>query len=95
MARETQQPKHTPPTPGPWDVLESNCSNLAHVEAADGFAVCSIPKKRLADAFLIAAAPDLLAACELLAAWDRGEADISDACSAARAAIARAKGSTP
>lgn len=45
------------------------------------------------DAQLISAAPDLLEACQLLAAWDRSNGDIellSDACSKARAAIAKA-----
>ena len=57
-------------TPGPWGVLPSNNSTLAHVETQEGttaeqgqgFTVCSIPKKRINDAELIARAPELLAA---------------------------------
>lgn len=55
-------------TPGPWGVLPSNNGTLAHVETQEGttaeqgqgFTVCSIPKKRIHDANLIAAAPELL-----------------------------------
>lgn len=51
-----------------------------------------------ANARLIAAAPDLLAACQLLADWDASPNDdndverLSNAASAARAAIAKATG---
>lgn len=42
-----------PITTLPWELLPGARSNLAHIEAGDaGFhaAVCSIPKKRMADA---------------------------------------------
>ena len=40
-----------PATPLPWNMQDGGRSNLAHVEAeADGAQVCSINKKRVADA---------------------------------------------
>lgn len=59
-------------TPGPWGVLPSNNSSLAHVETQEGtaaeqgqgFTVCSIPKKRIDDAEFIAhAREDIPALC--------------------------------
>jgi hypothetical protein len=92
-------------TPGPWQVMD-NSRTLLHVERQeDGEAVCSVPrgKKGAANASLIAAAPDLLAALKALRgdSWrhtvDWGPRDerhaIEEQCDAA---IAKAEGtSTP
>lgn len=56
-------------TPGPWDSLESNNSNFIHVEQyGTGEQICTVNKgnreQRLANAYLIAAAPCLLEALE-------------------------------
>lgn len=56
-------------TPGPWDFVESR--TLIHVETridnpvGAGIHVCSLPKTAVANAHLIAAAPDLLAALKM------------------------------
>lgn len=53
-------------TPGPWTLLEAARSNLIHIETDEGcsdgqgIAICSLPKSKIGDAQLIAAAPDLL-----------------------------------
>ena len=81
-------------TPGPW------CANqdCIEIDGPEGprdvtLAVVLQPDNAAADARLIAAAPDLLAACEellvYLGDWDDME---NDTCAAARKAIAKAKG---
>ena len=46
--------KHNPATPLPWNMQDGGRSNLAHVEReSDGAQVCSINKKRVADAAYI------------------------------------------
>jgi hypothetical protein len=55
-------------TPGPWNVMMARTLNHVETDASApvaGVAICSLPKKQIADALLIAAAPDLLAACDL------------------------------
>ena len=92
-------------TPGPWQAEAPKYS--AHVAAAiwrDGVRLAQVDRRpkaneseEMANARLIAAAPDLLAACQKLAEWDlsRGGAVgarlISEACSWARAALAKAQ----
>lgn len=47
--------KHQPATPLPWNMQDGGRSNLAHVEREDnGEQVCSINKRRVADAAYIA-----------------------------------------
>ena len=69
-------------TRGPWTVLESNNSNLIHIESRHenhyGELVATANKgkkeQRLANAQLISASPDLLYACkELLSLWEEFE----------------------
>jgi len=57
-------------TAGPWDVMEGK--TLLHIETATmndgkpcGMPVCSIPKKRRADARAISAVPDLISAIRI------------------------------
>lgn len=56
-------------TPGPWNVMPSKRSSLLHIEtdltchAGAGIPICSVPGNHMANALLIAAAPDLLIAC--------------------------------
>jgi hypothetical protein len=80
-------------TPGPWIAKRMPCQTGKHlynsdVIAVNGFEVASILKE--SDAQLIAAAPDLLAACEAFV-----EADCQDGASLAFSmavdAIAKAK----
>lgn len=92
-------------TPGPWEV---NCDHF--IEAGNGTLICDPhiepdgdPPELEANARLIAAAPDLLAACERalgLAAIERSQPeawrdDDSTTLEMLRAAIAKAIGSTP
>lgn len=93
-------------TPGPWavdddgDVCISDLERL--IAAVDRRNVTLRKDEAAANAALIAAAPDLLAACEALAeAQQRADAGehvgfglYVDAVDAARAAIAKAKGET-
>lgn len=56
-------------TPAPWDYIESNCSNLIHVETPcnhpreAGFSIATTKEgkkeERLANAYLISAAPEM------------------------------------
>lgn len=86
-------------TPGPWEVAMPGEVD-EHYAVLDGFghtaSVYGYPEENaaaLANARLISAAPDLLAACEelliYLGDWDDME---NDTCAAARKAIAKAKG---
>ena len=86
-------------TPGPWEVAMPGEVD-EHYAVLDGFghtaSVYGCPEEAataFANARLIAAAPDLLAACELLLIylgdWDDME---NETCAAARKAIAKAKG---
>lgn len=85
-------------TPGPWTIDIVGTSAL--VVGSDGLTVAEVVDT-MPNARLIAAAPDLLAACQL---WDQGFADgeqftesqfvkwVNDNRRAARAAIAKATG---
>lgn len=91
-------------TPGPWgydaerreifsDTDEHGCGWIALVLGNDSNERRLPPGEQAANANLIAAAPDLLAACEelliYLGDWDDME---NETCAAARKAIAKAKG---
>lgn len=82
-------------TPGPWGVGEKRGVWVGPVVMADsrGRGVAFVCGESDANARLIAAAPDLLAACEelliYLGDWDDPE---NETCAAARRAIAKAKG---
>ena len=89
-------------TPAPWKTniarLSDNSINVAHVIGPQGQGLAQVgtypdEAETLSNLNLMAAAPDMLAVCKLLADWDRSDGKndlISDACSAARAAIAKA-----
>lgn len=84
-------------TPGPWDVLKLANPDYApeYGVCADAAARCHAVVKGEANARLIAAAPELLAALRrLMPLWDRE--DVADTWSedfeAAEAAIAKAEG---
>ena len=79
-------------TPGPWRV-----NAPASVVSIDGLHVCDVngygatDERKRADAVLISAAPDLLAALEYIMAWDSNWT-VEQARTMARAAIAKARG---
>lgn len=87
-------------TPGPWEYQHS--INRIHIVSAGGLhtvatlePLCDI-NQEVANAKLIAAAPDLLAACKaMVTAWDKYEAypvkGTADAIAQVRAAIAKAE----
>jgi hypothetical protein len=79
-------------TPGPWEFFDTLCigvmsaqSDVAHCSGYDGN---RSRDEELANARLIAAAPDLLAALEALLSYD----DMVECADMARAAIAKARG---
>jgi hypothetical protein len=88
-------------TPGPWEIVPtvssdrlnifySNPDNAYHVGTFISGSRRELPKFR-ANARLIAAAPELLCAAELVVArWSKG--DLADAVRQLDAAIAKAKG---
>lgn len=83
-------------TPGPWKAVGRDVLSMHASPRSSGPLVCVVDDndddRWPADSALIAAAPDLLAACErLLDAVERGDHK-AKAVDAARAAIARAKG---
>lgn len=86
-------------TPGPWEVAMPGEVD-EHYAVLDGFghtaSVYGYPEEAsaaLANARLIAAAPDLLAACEELLIYLGDWNDMEDeTCVAARRAIAKARG---
>ncbi len=96
----------TPYTPGPWIVDEDMRQNMEwnrHIYGSDGMCVCFMshsdgknPSRDAANANLIAAAPDLLAALEFLVEreWqdDEGEPKLTEAREKAKAAIKKARG---
>ena len=98
----------TPPTPGPWKAVPRHVDNDGTQDEMGGMGwdIEGPPEPMIrgqfakaADAYLGAAAPDLLAALQSLYAaceklQDRGVVDFrSGALEAARAAIVRARGS--
>jgi hypothetical protein len=92
----------TEQTPGPWEVTRGTGERLRVVDASHNVPCIATVHGRngnvVADANLIAAAPDLLIACEslLAASWLLGRADASilrsKAKAGARAAIKKASG---
>lgn len=96
------------PTPGPWKVVESpaavknrcivrkerqgTCLLSRHIATVS---VHGPDAENEANARLLAAAPDLLAACQRALEWlvvSPGGASIAETCAAVRAAIAKAEG---
>ena len=85
-------------TPGPWRA-DPSCNGLAIESAAHGnVGIVNLARASVADARLIAAAPDLLEACQtVLAGFDRGiavDANTVNGLVAARlrSAVAKAEG---
>jgi hypothetical protein len=83
-------------TPGPWKVWHEGLS--MQICPASGPAIAEIwlrgnQKKEIADSYLLAAAPELLAALELARPWLVYRAN-GDDLAVVDAAIAKAKGST-
>ena len=83
-------------TPGPWYTMGAGVytgsaqnDNIAHIATAHFYGV---PGDPMANARLIAAAPELLAALQLLVRGDGQPDECARAMRAARAAIARATG---
>ena len=82
-------------TPGPWEVECVMCDEVngeAYEVHADGGAISIAAPPSEADAYLIAAAPDLLAACQAAEAWFGRDRDQEDAATLniVRVAIAEA-----
>ena len=82
------------PSPGPWSVYKAVSTPDGYgIDAANGFAVVWFDGgiRVLDDAQLIAAAPDLLAACEV--ALDNSDQVLGEVyCDQLRAAITKARG---
>lgn len=76
-------------TPGPWSVSPTKHRTI--IASAQGFHVAAMDDVSPADAALIAAAPDLLAALQEMLKYAEGFED-ADHVIDARAAIARATG---
>jgi hypothetical protein len=90
----------TPQYAGPVIYAEDDCEHHAIADASCNH-TCRLPHETEANARLIAAAPDLLAALAALTAWDEadtaagGDVDfdgLRDVINSARAAIAKAEG---
>ncbi len=89
-------------TPGPWFFsFESVDPEWAIITISGGFVVANVNshQKQEANARLIAAAPDMLVACEALVLYDSNDTDdvkmminYNNAIELAKAAIAKAKG---
>ena len=90
------QTKHTP---GPWLTAATNRIGYIYIQDSDGVAITDPSPLKIADARLIAAAPELLAALRHLledaVALNMGESDRSGVLVEARAAIAKATGGQP
>ena len=84
-------------TPGPWHVLPTN-DCVIESEKHGNIALVNLARKSVADARLIAATPELLAALKDLldeqedAPLERRRKQWSEACARARRAIAQAEG---
>lgn len=81
-------------TKGPWTVEPTEFANESvayDVKADDGAVLIACPPTK-ADADLIAAAPDMLAALEYIVAWNPADWSAETARDMARTAIAKAKG---
>jgi hypothetical protein len=72
-------------TPGPWEINPQGNS----VRGPAGF-VCSLNDVKPADARLIVAGPDLLAACEAAAQWMHDNCEDDEPLRSLRRAIAKA-----
>jgi hypothetical protein len=86
-------------TPGPWAVRFYERHETAVIKTADGDEVATVDVKCMpdapADARLIAAAPDLLEACEaFVVAMDSAHDHIERSIALMEKAIAKAKGET-
>lgn len=92
-------------TPGPWSVEPDDRPNMEwnnHIAAGEYMRICfmshypSRQDEMEANAHLIAAAPDLLAACKAMFEWTKSRTDIhpADAWEMARKAIAKATKAT-
>lgn len=89
-------------TPGPWHLINSVCVGgpiePGWEEAGTGIAHCGMrartQEEAAANARLIAAAPDMLAAIEaFVGAWDRGDThDGHEALGMAKSALTKARG---
>ncbi len=90
-------------TPGPWSVAEKEnrddldlpywcVFSLSDAETAPSRAYGDTPEQRKANAGLIAAAPDLLAALDRIKDYVMGDPVAASALTQARAAIAKAQG---
>ena len=82
--------------PGPWFVVndETDCVSTAGKKSLDELQNNEfIDRNSGGNARLIAAAPELLEALEMLVSWEETGTPVSDVCfSQARTAIAKAKG---
>ena len=99
-SNESQHSEASPQhTPGPWEYYYPDQDSVEHlIRSQDGTYVCHDEGLRFADANLIAAAPDLLAALEEAAAWlgALGGTKATDALAArCRMAVAKARGRRP
>jgi len=82
-------------TPGPWEVCVNDAGQFDVCEEGAGDMICDLaecPKNAEANVCLIAAAPELLAACKAIAALmdGQGRANMPEVAGQARAAIAKA-----
>jgi hypothetical protein len=86
-------------TPGPWKVYEPDCGEKTFgIDAEEGFAVVWFGEardegiRRIEDACLIAAAPDLLEACIEVRVWMLGRYGAERQLAMLDAAIQKATG---
>jgi len=89
-------------TPGPWEVVDHECYPGIIVVKGPASPITIVTSatdidpaghvRRVSDARLIAAAPDLLEALEAIIASECRQPDVGCAWTKARAAIARARG---
>ena len=86
-------------TPGPWSQDKGRCSNCVYAESKSGFPVAKamryspvFDKEYLANARLIAAAPDLLEACKAMMASPENDMKEYVAIQLIEKAIAKAEG---
>jgi hypothetical protein len=90
-------------TPGPWSIYSITFKGYHQIAGAQGGRVCQVlpfEDEYKANARLIAAAPELLAAIHVLlrdytAVHDIGDLEMQPAIYQARAAIAKATGEAP
>lgn len=92
----TKHPKHTR---GPWEIDRRFWVNNGRIWGSDGMAVCFVEDRggeTMDNAYIIAAAPELLEALKICLGWLSGGLDGDwkdvDPCDVARGAIAKAEG---